>query len=401
MRSAVRAGRAFRRDPLAFVRGLGEWRDVMRFHTGLSEFTLVNHPDLIRRILVPDNDLYGEGKWTLRGKHVMGDCLITREGDAHRQRRALVGPSFDRKRLAERVPAMVRCVERLTAGWASGDRIDAHRAMGQLAITMAGAVLFDADLESEAAELSDALVVMLGAIPRLPLPSRRLAAARRRVERTAARLTGGDLVSRLRQAGLFEAEIRDELVSLLIAAVDTTPRALAWTWFLLGRHPSVESRFHEELLAVLGGGPATGDDLQRLTFMQMVLNETLRLYPPVHFIDRRPLRDVELGGVRVRAGSYMLLSPLITHRDPRFFEEPGVFRPERWDPSCAAQRPGRLSFPFGAGPHACIGEGLARLEISITLATVAAHWRLRPAPELPGEPSPQTARLPMILERRG
>ena len=360
MRSVIRAGRAFQRDPLAFLLGLGEWGDVMRFRTRFSEFTLVNNPDLIRRVLVPDNDLYGEGKWTLRGKHVLRDCLITLEGDAHRRRRALMGPSFDRKRLAEYGPAMVRCTERLAARWNAGDRIDAHKEMGRLAITTAGAVLFEADLETEAAELEDALVVMLEAIPRRPLPSPRLWAARRRVERTAARLTGGHLVSRLRDAGLTEAEVRDEVVSLLIAAVDTTPRALAWTWFLLGRHAWAESRLHGELATVLGGRAVTVDDLPRLSFLQMVLNEALRLYPPVHFIDRRPLHDVELDGVRVRAGSYMLLSPLVTQRDPRFFDDPAVFRPERWDPDGTEPRPGRLSFPFGAGPHSCIGEGLAR-----------------------------------------
>jgi len=390
-------GRAFRRDPLSFLLAMGEWRDVMRFRAGFTEFTLINHPDLIRRVLVTDGHLYGEGKWTLRGKHIMHDCLITREGTPHRERRGLVGPSFDRRRLGEYGPALVRCTERMAHQWQDGERIEAREAMGRLAITMAGVALFEADLEDEAAELNEALVILNDAIPRPPLPRPRLSGARKRVERTAARLTGGYLISHLREAGLSETEVLDEVVSLMMAAVDTTPRAFAWIWFLLGRNASAESRLHQELATVLGDNPVVVGDLPRLSFLSMVLEEALRLFPPVHFIDRRTLADVELGGVNLSAGAYLLVSPLVTHRDGRFFEEPAAFRPERWSSDGNSSR---LSYPFGAGRHRCIGEELARLELSLALATLARRWRLRPVPELPANPSPGTARLPMILERR-
>jgi len=400
-RSAIVDGRAFRRDPLAFILGLGTSIDILRFRVGLTDFTLVNHPDLVRRVLVTDSQLYGEGKWTQRGKHVMGDCLITLQGGPHHRRRALVNPSFELRRIAEHASAMVRHTERLAGRWRSGEVIDAHREMGRLAITMAGDALFDEDLAGEADELLAALSVLLAAIPRLPLPRLRVRAARRRVARTAARLTRGHLVPRLRAAGLNDAAVRDEVVSLLIAAIDTTPRGLAWTWFLLGRHPAVELRMHDELAAVLGGRAPVVDDLARLPFLERILNESLRLYPPVHFIDRRPVADVELGGERLRAGSYLLLSPLVTQRDPRFFDDPGSFRPERWGAEDGGPSPARLSFPFGAGPHGCVGERLARLEMSLALATLAQRWRLRPSPELPTAPSPQTQPLRMILEPRG
>jgi len=393
-------GRAFRRDPLSFMRTLGEWRNVMRFRAGFTEFSLINHPDLIRRVLVTDAQYYGKGKWSLRGKHVMRDCLITREGTPHRERRKVVGPNFDPRKLAEYGPALVRSAERLTVDWHNGQLIETRAAMGRLLTTMAGIALFDADLEDEAAELYDALGSLNNAVSRPPLPRPGLNSARRRVERTVARLSGGHLTSHLRDAGLSEPEVMDEVVSLLMAAVHTTPRALMWIWYLLGRHPSAESRLHQELATVLAGHPVTVDDLPRLGFLNMVLNEALRLYPPVHFIDRRTLTEVEFDGVRISAGAYLLLSPLITHRDPRFFDDPGTFDPDRWNSDSRGRGQASWSFPFGAGSHRCIGEELARLEITLTLATIAQHWRLRPSPELAAEPSPQTAHLPMIAERR-
>lgn len=397
---APRAGRAFRRDPLAFMRAHGEWRDVIRFRTGLTEFTLVNHPDLIRRILVSENDRYGEGKWTVRGRYLLGDSIITREGAPHRERRLLMAPSFERRRLTSHGSAMVGRIERLSAAWRDGDVIDAHEAMGRLAITMAGDAMFETDLEADAAGLVEALGLLLRSLSRLPLPRPRVRAARRHVAAVSARLTGGHLVSRLYESGLSEGQVVDEVLSILIAAVDTTPRALAFTWLILGRHPDAEARVHAELAAVLGGRTPEAGDLANLPYLKSVIDETLRLYPPVHFIDRRPLADVVLGDATVQANAYMLLSPLVTQRDPRFFDDPDVFRPERWTAEACTRERARLTFPFGAGAHGCLGEQLALLEIGLTLATLAQRWRLRPTASGSEDPSPQTLRFPMRLERR-
>jgi cytochrome P450 len=250
----------------------------------------------------------------------------------------------------------------------------------------------------------------------VPWPGgRRLAAARRLLDRTTARLIAqrrpaaeqqDDLLSALLDGrgngggGLSDAAIRDEVVSLLIAAVDTTPGTLAWTWLLLSRHPDAEARLHAELEAVLGDRPPTVDDIPKLPYLEMVLNEVLRLYPPVHFIDRRTLADVELDGCPVPAGSFLLLSPLFTHRDPRFYAEPTAFRPERWGREQPATRPRYAYFPFGGGPHTCIGMVLARMELSLIVATIASRWRLRPVPAFPANPSPQTSSFPMTLVAR-
>lgn len=414
----IRAGLAFRRDPLAFLRAADDGGDLIRFRAGLTDFTVIKNPETIRRVLVTEASLFGEGKWTLRGERVMRDCLITREGDPHRDRRGLLQPGFDRGRLAAKGRAIVARADRLGDAWADGESIDARAEMGRLALTATGEALFSLELEPEADILLPALTRMLGEIPRPGLPwpgGRGLASARKTVGHTVARAVAdrrespssdGDVVSLLlagRENGdsaVSDTEIADEIVSLLIASVDTTPGTLAWTWALLARHPEVEARVHRELDDVLGERSATVDDISRLDYLQLVLNEVLRLYPPVHFIDRRPFEDIELDGDLIAAGSFLLISPLLTHRDPRFYAEPQEFRPERWAPEARAKRPRFAYLPFGGGPHTCIGMHLARIELSLVIGTLARRWRLHPAPDFGSDASPQRSSFPMMLARR-
>jgi len=295
---------------------------------------------------------------------------------------------------------MVGHAEQLDRRWTEGSVVEIRGEMRRLTLKMTADVLFDDCLEAQADELSPALAVLLRAIPRLPVPWPGVIAARRRVEHTARKLNGGTLLPRLREAGLTDAQVVDEVIAYLISSIDTTPETLVWAWFLIGRDEPVRARIQEELAAVLAGRTPTHEDLPRLTYLNQVISEVLRLYPAVHYIDRRPLADVELNGVAVPANSYMLLSPLITHRDPRYFEDPKAFRPDRWDPDAIKSHPRSAYFPFGAGLHGCIGEGLARMEIALTLATLAQRWNLRPSPELPELPGPYTREVPMILERR-
>lgn len=400
MRSALLDGPAFQKDPLAFLRSRGPLNDVARFKAGFSRFTLLLHPDLIERVLVTENDCFGEGKWTLRGNYVMGDCLITQEGAVHRERRALIQPLFGARKIADTLPAMVGHIDRISDRWKDGDEIDAFREMGNLALEIAGEALFRKNLEEDAEAITDSLRTMIHAIPRLPIPRPKLLKAKRRLRRTVAELNGSDYHARLAAAGLNDVEIRDELVSMLIAGVDTTPGALAWIWFLLGRNETVEIRVHRELDDLLGGRTPGPADLGTLPYLERVINETLRLFPSVHFIDRRPLNDIRMDGEILRKDDYILLSPLLTHRDSRFFDAPEAFEPDRWLPENVASRPKFSFFPFGAGPHSCIGEGLARLELKLVIATLAQRWRLVPDASMPDAPSPQTRSFPMRIERR-
>ena len=329
----------------------------------------------------------------------MGECLITQEGEPHRRRRALLQPSFASARIAAGGRAIVDQAERLSNKWQEGETIDTRREMARVAITAASQILFAIDLEPEAEAIVAALGVMLHAISRPPIPRPRLSTARRLLQQVAARMNRGHLVEQLRAPGLNDKAVQDEIVSLLIASVDTTPGTLAWIWFVLASHPMVEERLHAELQSVLAGRRPTIDDLPHLQYLDRVISEVLRLYPPVHFIDRRALADMELGGVQLRAGDYILLSPLLTQRDGRFFDRPSEFDPERWQNGAHKPLP-HAYFPFGAGPHACIGMGLATKEMALVVATLAQCWRLRHCANVPPDPSPQTTYLPMTLERR-
>lgn len=388
----IGAGAGFRANPLAFLRSIDDGSEVLRFRAGLTEFSVVRNPRSIHRVLVGDAESFGEGKWTRRGERVMGDCLITREGPPHRRRRQQLQPGFERGSIESRADAIASPAKALGERWREGEEIEVRGEMARLALGAAGEILFSLELDSDGAELVPALMTMLAEIPRPGPPlrsNRHLAAARRTVE--------GALPERP-PSGPGGCKEREELVSLLIAAVDTTPGTLAWCWYLLAEHPEVEERLHAELDAVLDDGPPTVDDLPRLPYLGRILSEVLRLYPPVHFIDRRPLADTEIDGCAIGAGSYILLSPLFTQRDSRFFPDPDRFLPERWEDG--DRRPRYSYFPFGGGPHTCIGMYLARIELALVIATLARRWRLVPASSFAADPTPNLGRFPMIVRSR-
>jgi cytochrome P450 len=371
----LRAGLAFRRDLAGFLRERAG-PDVIRVRAGRLDVAVAMHPDAIHRVLVAEADRYGEGLLTRRRRRVLGDCLITREGTAHRERRALLQPGFARRRLAESAPAVVARAARTPAGWRSG----AEGALARLALCATGDALLGVDLEPDA----PALVPALTALATIPdaWPSwrtwRRVAAARRVVDSVLVprlRAGHGSVLGLLR--GLEERAARDEAVALLIAGMATTARALADTRRLLAAHPAVEEAVGAEVDEALDGRPPGADDVARLPRLDRVLREVLRLHPPVGFMDRRPLEDVELQGERVRAGALVLVSPLLRQRDPRLYDRPDAFRPERWANGETADLPRYAWFPFGGGPHACIGQGLARLQLPLIVATLMT--RARPA----------------------
>lgn len=370
-------GHAFRRDPLTFLRRLDTQAPVLEFRAGTARFTLVTDPGLIRQVLVTDRARYGEGKWTRRGTFLLGDCLMTREGAPHRERRREMQPSFSRSRIEAKAPELVRSVQAWSEELEPGRRDDGHSLWADASVAAVCRALFDFDLrdaDQSARTVASAVATVVEAIPHRPWARPRALLARRTLRRLAGQMNGGPLATSLREQGCGEDEIIREIVTMLVAGVDTTPRTLSRIWLELARDPELEQRLHEEIDAAWGPDGLRPEDLPRLELVQHLLLESMRLYPAVRFIDRRPLEHVVLAGTLVRKDADLLLCPLLAHRDPAVFEDPERFLPDRWR---TIDAPPRFHFlPFGEGMHRCIGEWLARITLPSVLAHVARRFRV-------------------------
>ena len=421
----------FRRDPLAvFRRMAARHGDVSTFRLGPRRFYLLNHPDLVRDVLVTHHRTFIKSYALQRARVLLGTGLLTSEGELHLRQRRLAQPAFHRERIAAMGQAMASAASAAAGRWRAGMEVDAAREMNRLTLAIAGTTLLGADVEGEADEIGRALTDALGLfdrlhnpfaplLERLPVPAtRRMRAARARLDATIHRIIAerrasgedrDDLLGMLLAArdeqgdggGMTDAQLRDELLTLFLAGHETTANALGWTWHLLARNPEAEARLHEELRTVLGGRVPTADDVPRLPFTRAVLAEAMRIWPPAWTIGREPLEDYGAGGYRVRAGSIVLLSPFLVHRDPRWWDAPEAFRPERWmEDGFEATLPRFAYFPFGGGPRKCIGEGFAWMESVLVLATLASRWRLRHTADARVAPEPRITLRPTGLRMR-
>jgi cytochrome P450 len=427
----------FRRDPLTFLARLArEYGDVVRFRAGPQRIFLLNHPDHVRDVLVTHHERFHKGRALKRAKRLLGESLLTSEGEFHRRQRRLAQPAFHRQRINSYGSVMVDYAERAGERWRDGATLDVSSEMMRLTLAAVGKTLFDADVESDADEVGEALTEVMELfdylmlpfselLEKLPLPpQRRFLRARARLDAIVYRIIEerrrvggdrGDLLSMLLLAvdeegdrtGMTNEQLRDEAMTLFLAGHETTANALTWTWHLLAQNPEAERRLHEELDAVLEGGRAPRvEDFAALRYTEMVVAETMRLYPPAWAIGRLAVEDHEVGGYPIPRGSLVLVCQYVMHRDPRFFHDPERFDPERWTVEAKAARPQFSYFPFGGGPRRCIGEGFAWMEAVLMLATLARRWRLRPAPGPNVEAHPRiTLRpkggVPMTVERRG
>jgi cytochrome P450 len=429
--SGLKALRAWRRDPIGVLERVASGGDVVRLRLPRLDAWLLNHPDLIRDVLVSGHHRFMKGPTIQASKRLLGESLLTSEGDVHRAHRRLIQPIFHHERIEAYGPVMVEQAERTADRWRDGEVVDVHGEMTRLTLSVVGRALFDADVEAgEAGQigraLSDAMAnfgrmfsPLFPLLARLPVPAMRRFNRDRRVldatiyrmiaERRARGMGGGDLLSLLLRArddevaGMTDEQVRDEAMTLFLAGHETTAVALTWTLYLLSQHSDAEARLHSELDGVLGDSPPTTADISRLPYTQMVLRESMRLFPPAWAIGRRALSDHRVDGHTIRARSVIVVSPYLVHRDPRWWPEPLSFRPERW---AEADQPPRLAyFPFGAGPRMCIGEPFAWMEAVLVVATIARRWRLRLVPGHPIEFQPAVTLRPkhgvrMTLERR-
>jgi cytochrome P450 len=405
---------AFSRDMLGFLCRLKhEYGDVVAFRLGPERTVLLSHPEHMHEVLVRQHRAFLKGRRGDVSKQFLGQGLLNSEGALHQRQRHLMQPAFHRQRLAQYATVMTTAAARLRQSWQDGDTLDITPAMMRVTLAIAAKTLFDADVEDEATDIGRAITTLLRLSPRvtmplapllrlLPLPSQRhLRRAQAYLDTLIYRLiderraTGGEtgdvlsmLVSAQTEDGspLSPRQIHDEALTLLLAGHETTALALSWTWYLLAHHPDVDAVMQAEIQTVLGGRLPTAAELPQLPYTRMVLSEALRLYPPAWLMTRRAREEVTIGDYRSPQGTFFLLSPYLTHRDPRFFPDPEAFVPARWA-APPDTGPARYAYlPFGGGPRQCLGEGFAWMEGLLVLTTVAQTWRMQLVPGHPVEP---------------
>ncbi|MDS0137676.1 MULTISPECIES: cytochrome P450 [unclassified Amycolatopsis] len=394
---------ALLRQRFAFTDSLPAHGEIVKLYVGPAPVYFVASPRLAHEVLVNEGPKFRKGAMFDKFRPFVGNGLVLSNGDFHLRQRRLMQPAFHRDRLAAYAEIMRRAAADLSDSWRAGEVRPIDDDMQSLAVTIVGEALFSTELGKAAiaeARRSIYVIIQQGMIralspkfvEKLPVPGNR------RFDEAIARMRGivvevirdwrragtdhGDLLSTLLLAGMTDEQARDEALTLLTAGIETTALALAWTFHELGRHPEIEARVHAELDEVLGGRPVTIEDLPRLTYTRQVVDEVLRQYP-LWMLMRRTLTEVDLGGTRLPEGAEVIVSPHALHHDPTSFADPDRFDPDRWTPERAAAVPKGAFVPFGAGTRQCIGNRFAQNEIVITLATVAARWRLVPVPGKP------------------
>jgi cytochrome P450 len=429
---------SIQRDPLGFnMSMLQRYGNVVAIRFLIWPTYMIFHPQDVKHVLQENHRNYSKDTYLIHFlRPLLGQGLFSNDGQSWLHQRRLMQPAFHRKQLATFGRLMTVATESMLERWqnvgAGNQSLDVAEEMMRLTLQIVGQALFSIDLSDETDTVGQAFTALMAPlmdyiyhpVPPLGFPTprnRRIQQSIRTLDEvvqviiTEHRQLGAgkdDLLSMLLMArdeetgeGMNDRQVRDEVMTLLLAGHETTSNALSWAWYLLSQHPDVESCMHAELEQVLGGRTPTVEDLPRLTYTRMVLEETLRLYPPAVGFNRKAMADDEVGGYVVPAGTLIWLSPYATHRHPDFWENPEVFDPERFSPERSSGRMHFAHFPFGGGPRLCIGNHFAMMEAQLVLATIAQRYRLRMVPDHQVEPQALlTLRprygLPMTLVER-
>lgn len=370
---------------------------------------LLNHPDHIREVLSIKHRNFIKGRPLRMAKALLGEGLLTSEGDFHKRHSRIIQPAFHRKMVASYDTAVTEYTRRMMNRWEDGMQLDIFPEMIKMSTAAAGKAFFHADLETEAPDINEALNSAAGifgrtAVPysewllKLPLPGTfRFFKAKARLDEMIYHLIDkrrqhpidqDDLLALLLRAqekdkSLTDEQIRDEALTILLAGFDTTSLALTWTFYLLSQHPEVERALQEEVDRVLPGRIPTATDIPRLKYTRMVLGESMRILPPIYLIAREALEDFSIEQYTIPAGTLVLISPYLIHHDARFHPNPEQFDPKAWDKHANRKNSKYEYLPFGVGPRACIGQPFAWLEGILALATIVRHWKLQLVPGHP------------------
>jgi cytochrome P450 len=395
------------RDPFGLATRCGrEYGDVVRLRFGTLTFYLLLNPRDIEYVLRGNHRNFTKDKGTRLLSPLLGQGLLTSEGDYWRRQRRLAQPAFQLDQIQKYSDVMVAYTERAIDRWQTGETRDIHADMMRLTLEIVGQTLFSADVGGYADQVGRDMDIimkhfasMFGMIPllhRLPLPRNfRFRRAVRDLDqiiydtinqRRSGRTGGDDLLGRLLAAQdedgsrMTDRQLRDELVTLFLAGHETTALALSFSFYLLAQNPAAAARLDAEVQDVLGDKLPTSADVPRLRYTEWVVRESMRLLPPAPSIGREALSDCEIGGFYVPKGTQIALLQWVVHRDPRWFDDPESFKPERWDNDLARRLPRGAYFPFGDGPRVCIGNQFAMMEAILILSTVVRRFRLSLAP---------------------
>jgi cytochrome P450 len=426
------------RDRLGFMTDVTQqYGDAVRFTMGPKSLYFFNHPEHAKHVLADNHANYHKGIGLIHAKRVLGEGLLTSEDELWRRQRRTIQPTFQRERLARFAGSVVEEGDALVRRWrarAGGRPVDVVQEMTHLTLGVMGKTLLDADLGAYEA-LGHAFEVAqdqamfemqtLGAVPHAaPLPRHfRFRKARRELERVVSELVAtrqregyegrDDMLSRLLLAYRDESDeqlrrqrLNDELITILLAGHETTASTLSWTWYRVSRDPEIGRRMHAEAVAVLGDRPPRYEDLHELRYITMVVQEAMRLYPPVWILPRRAVGPDEIAGYPVPAGADVLVCPYTLHRHPDFWDEPERFEPDRFATDRAAARHRYAYIPFGGGPRFCVGNNLGMMEAVFVAAMVAREFRLQVVPGRKVVPEPMLSLrvrngLPMTIRRVG
>jgi cytochrome P450 len=410
---------AFRPDPIGYYRAVfAAFGDVVGFHMLPFPSLLIANPDHIKHVLQENNQNYVKGVVVAKLKVLIGEGLFTSEGDFWRRQRRLAQPAFHRQRLAGFVTTMTSATESMLDRWDAlrrrGEPFDVAVEMSRLTLDVVGRTLFSRRLDDTADQFGAALTEVLALVNEramhfIPSPmwwpsalNRRLARgirvldqlvldiidARRRADQPSEDLLDMLLRARDEETGerMTDRQLRDEVMTFVLAGHETTAVALAWSWYLLARNPEVMDRLRAEVGAALGGRTPTIDDLPRLGYARMVVEEAMRLYPPVWGFFRQALGPDTLGEYAVAKGTLVMISPYLTHRHPRFWPDPERFDPDRFAPERVRERPRFAYVPFSGGPRLCIGNEFALMEAQLAVAMIVQRYRLELVPGTHVEP---------------
>ena len=421
---------AFQGDPLRFVRRLQhEYGEMAMVYAGKLPFVFCFRPEHVRYFLTEQQKNFKKANRSRNNlKRLLGDGLLTIDGEDHRQQRRLVQPAFHKRRIESYAHVMRQYTQEMLATWQSYAEIDMSQAMQQLTLRIIGQTLFHVDLLDRSRAIGQAFTDLIErpigpfrSLVRLPFLTRKQEqkawAGKELIDdfvyelirqRRAAGQDTGDVLSMLLAAQdegniLSDTQIHDHVLTFVAAGHETAQNTLSWTFYLLSRNPAVRHKLQEELRAVLGGRVPTVDDLPRLPYLGWTINEACRMIPPAWIISRQAIDAFDLEGYHFPAGTVIILSQWVIHHLQDIWGDPEVFRPERWQPEEAQKIPQGAFFPFGMGPRICIGMPFAEMETRLLLATILQQYTPELVPGFPVVPLPCVTLRPkygmkMILE---